>query len=146
MTDKPEFSVWAARVKPLVWEPFDSYHLDLSEIAVANTGFHHLYHVQRDPWAHTFLVCLHPALPITDSTAWWESKGHIDLDAAKAAAQADHIARVAALLEPDPRVAKLVEAANHTVDHVGSEPGCMCNCCSSVDGLSAALAAFEAEK
>ena len=86
-------------VTPLVWMPYNNPAFAGPDIAIANAPYHHRYQVQRDPWAYTFTAFLHPIPPITDSTLWWESKGHTDLEAAKAAAIADHIAQVMSHVE-----------------------------------------------
>lgn len=83
-----------ASVKPLSWHPYPNEHFAGPNVAVADAIFSHRYQVQRDPWALTYMAFLHPTLPITSSTLWWESKGHKDLEAAKAAAQADYTARI----------------------------------------------------
>lgn len=84
----------AREVKPLVWKPHPFSQSTIEECAIADAPFSHRYQVQRDPWASTYIAYLHPTQPITDSTLWWESKGHSDIEAAKAAAQADHTARI----------------------------------------------------
>jgi hypothetical protein len=89
-----------ARVKPLVWGPYDNPVFAGPDVAIADVEFSHRYQVQRDPRAATYIAFLHPRLPITSSTLWWESKGHADLEAAKAAAQADYEARILAALLP----------------------------------------------
>lgn len=81
-------------VKPLEWGPYPNREFDNPDVAVADAPFNHRYHVQMDPWAHTYIACLHPRLPIIDSTLWWEGKGHETLEAAKAAAQADYERRI----------------------------------------------------
>jgi len=87
-------------VKPLEWGPYPNPKFAGPDVAVADATFSHEYQVQRDPWEPTYIAFLHPALPIIDSTLWWESKGHPTLEAAKAAAQADYEARILAALLP----------------------------------------------
>ena len=91
------------RVMALVWGPYPNPKFAGPDVAVADAPFSHEYQVQRDPWAPTFIAFLHPALPIIDSTMWWESKGHPTLESAKAAAQADYEARILAALDEDAR-------------------------------------------
>lgn len=86
------------RVKPLEWKPHPFSQSTIDECAIADAPFSHRYQIQRDPWAPTFLAMLFPRIPISDSTLWWESKGHGDLEDAKAAAQADYEARILAAL------------------------------------------------
>lgn len=90
-------------VKPLEWEPYPYPEHAGPDVAVAHVKqFAHRYQVQRDPWAPTFVAYLHPTLPITDSTMWWQEKGFATLDAAKAAAQADYEQRILSALVPRP--------------------------------------------
>jgi len=87
------------RVKPLDWKPHPFSQSTVEECGIADAPFSHRYQAQRDPWAHTYIAFLYPRPTITDSTMWWESKGHADIDAAKAAAQADYEARILSALD-----------------------------------------------
>ena len=86
-------------VKPLEWaaHPFSQSTID--ECAISDAPFSQRYQIQHDPWAPTYLAMLFPMLPISDSTLWWESRGHEDMDAAKSAAQADYTARILSALQ-----------------------------------------------
>lgn len=86
----------SAKIKPLEWGPYPNEALAGPDVAVANIEFRHAYQVQRDPWGPGFVAYLHPTTQ--DTTLWWESKGHPNIEAAKAAAQADYEARVEAML------------------------------------------------
>ena len=86
------------RIKALEWGDHEIH--GGHDLAVAVAGFSHRYQVQRDPWGPGFVAYLHPVLPITDSTLWWQSKSHDTLEAAKAAAQADYEARIRSALVP----------------------------------------------
>ena len=101
----------AVRVKPLEWQPHPYSLSTMEECAIADAPFKHRYQIQRDPRASSFMAFLHPRLPITDSTLWWESKGHDTLEAAKAAAQADYEARILAAIVPPamPTIAQVIE-------------------------------------
>lgn len=87
-------------VKPLVWGSYPNSSFASPDVAVADAPFSHRYQVQRDSWAQGYIAFLHPTLPSTSSTLWWESKGHANIEAAKAAAQADYERRILAALEP----------------------------------------------
>lgn len=95
----PEDEAMKTLVKPLVWAPYPNEILSGPDIAIADTEFSHRYQVQRDPWAPTYVAYLYPRPVITDSTSWWKSGGHSDLDAAKAAAQADYARRILSTLD-----------------------------------------------
>ena len=103
----------AVKVKPLVWEPHPFSQSTIEECAIADAPFKQRYQIQRDPWATTYIAMLYPRIPISDSTLWWESKGHADMASAREAAQADYEARILAALPPDPdaRQADLAKAA-----------------------------------
>jgi len=102
----------AVKVKPLVWKPHPCSQSTIEECAIADAPFKHRYQIQRDPWATTYIAMLYPRIPISDSTLWWESKGHADMASAREAAQADYEARILAALQPDPdaRQADLAKA------------------------------------
>jgi hypothetical protein len=87
------------RVKPLVWGPYHNPVFAGPDIAVARVMFNApilLYQVQRDPWGPGFMAFAYPE----HGSEVWSSKGHADLEAAKAAAQADYDARILSALEP----------------------------------------------
>ena len=94
--------VGTVKVKPLVLKEYPNPAFAGPDVAVADAPFSHRYQVQRDPWAHGYMAFLHPSLPITSSTLWWESKGHPTIEASKAAAQADYEARIMASLDVQP--------------------------------------------
>lgn len=100
------------KVKPLVWEPHPFSQSTIEECAIADAPFKQRYQIQRDPWATTYIAMLYPRIPISDSTLWWESKGHADMASAREAAQADYEARILAAIQPDPdaRQADLAKA------------------------------------
>jgi len=89
-------------VKPLVWRPYPNPAFAGPDVSIADAEFSQRYQVQRDPWAASFMVYLHPTLPITSGTLWWESKGYPTLEAAKAAAQTDYEVRILAALDVQP--------------------------------------------
>lgn len=97
----------AVKVKPLVWEPHPFSQSTIEECAIADAPFKQRYQIQRDPWATTYIAMLYPRIPISDSTLWWESKGHADMASAREAAQADYEARIRALLPPADLAAKI---------------------------------------
>jgi hypothetical protein len=79
-------------VKPLEWGPYPNPVFAGPDVAVASFdvfGGHH-YQVQRDPNAEGYIAYLAPDF----GTLFWESKGHSDIEAAKAAAQADYEQRI----------------------------------------------------
>lgn len=90
--------VVGVEVMKLEWGPYPIPEFAGTDVAVAKTIMNHQYQVQRDPWAPTYVAYLHPILPITDSTLWWESKGHSTIEEAKAAAQADFERRIRSML------------------------------------------------
>jgi len=89
-------------VKPLVWRPYPNPALAGPDVSIADAEFSQRYQVQRDLWAASFMAYLHPTLPITSGTLWWESKGYPTIEAAKAAAQADYEVRILAAIDVQP--------------------------------------------
>ena len=126
----------ARLVRPLVWKAHPSGLSTIDECAIADAPFSQRYQVQRDPWAHSYLSMLHPRLPITESTLWWESKGHADLAAAQAAANADHAARVISALDAD-LLAELVGALQRY--YQSGCPDCRGDCGSANPPVSCCL-------
>lgn len=90
----------AERVKPLEWGPYHNPVFAGPDIAVASFSVFglQLYQAQRDPQGTGFIVFLAPKY----GTEFWSSKGHADLDEAKAAAQADFDRRIISALEVTP--------------------------------------------
>lgn len=99
MSERVEDGGPVVTVKPLEWGPYPNpVFNDPENVAVALVGFKHLYQVQRDPWGPGYIAYLAPEF----GTLWWESKGHLSLDAAKVAAQADYESRILAALHTSP--------------------------------------------
>jgi hypothetical protein len=90
-------------VKPLEWGDYMNRALAGPDVAVAHVSFVApvIYQVQRDPHSNGYMAFAYPK----NGTECWSSKGHVDLDAAKSAAQADYEARILAALEPAPALA-----------------------------------------
>lgn len=108
----------AMKVKELEWGPYHNPVFAGPDIAVASFSVFglQLYQAQRDPQGPGFIVFLAPKY----GTEFWSSKGHADLDEAKAAAQADFDRRILSALEPHPRATSTVDA--HETVNVSDKP------------------------
>jgi len=85
------------KVKPLAWGDYPNRVLAGPDVAVANVDgiIQYTYQAQRDPCAHSFMVFAYPKYGLES----WSSNGHTDIEAAKAAAQADYKSRILAALD-----------------------------------------------
>ena len=91
---RPAGDAGEVAVKALEWEPYPNPVFAGPDVAIAHVEFRCFYQVQRDPHAPGFMAYLTPQY----GTLFWESKGHNDIEAAKAAAQADYDRRIRSAL------------------------------------------------
>lgn len=108
-------------VKSLKWGPYPNPAFAGPDVAVASLdifGGHH-YQVQRNPNARGYMAYLAPDF----DTLFWKSEGHENVEAAKAAAQADYEQRIRSALVATPQPDAGWDEAITTALHVAKQNG-----------------------